>query len=455
MRKAVLTSVMLLTVVPLLAQQIEVIDFARQKNGLFSRLFKKQKVATDKKLALLDFKTGEKGFEFKANGTTAVQVDEGDGVLTLKVPHKTVFIIIKHPDYGQLTWKVPHKQLKKKKHYQGTLLTYNPDKEYKPQKQWVVFNIEPVNAILTVDSTTVLVRDGNAQFNLPTGKHGYRVESPFYEVIEDTLELMDSTKLVIPLTLKSVYSYVTVKTSLEGCDICLDGESIGETKATSGHLHPGSHRLTVFRGNYCYYDQEIWVRPTEKKVIELTDNDLKPQLVGERQKKRLTVPANTDTVASTRTSELTATAAPLVYAPVSIETTDDQTEILIDTEPVGYGKWEGQLAEGFHAISTRKDHIESHIHYLWIDDAQPKTVRLLSPIADYGMLNIHSNVVGAEIYINDTIAGQTPCTVKKIPANKSYRIRLRKEGYRDAVEMVKVIANNMVDMNIKMKKVKK
>lgn len=446
---------LVLLLIPIRAQQMEVVDFAKQKKGFLGGVFKKQKVVTDKKLALLDFMTGEKGFEFKADGTMAVEAEEGDGLVTLKVPHKTTFIAIKHPDYGQMTWKVPHKQLRKKKHYQGTLLTFSPDKEYKLQKQWVVFRIEPVNAILTVDSTTILVRNGDAQVYLPLGKHGYHVESPFYQEIEDTFELTDSIKLVIPVTLESAYSYVTIRTSLEGCDIRLDGESIGQTIATSGHLLPGIHRLTVFLGNTCYYDQEILVRQTEKKVIELSSSDLIPHAVTDRQMERLTVPANTDTIVSTRPSELTASVVPLIYAPVSIEAVDEDTEILIDTEPVGFGKWEGQLSEGFHTISTRKDNVESRIQYLWIDDALPKMINLLSPIADYGMLNIHSNVVGAEIYIDGTKAGLTPCTIEKLSARKTYRILVSKEGYHDVEKTVKVIANDMVDLNIKMKAVRK
>lgn len=63
----------------------------------------------DKKLATFDLKTDEKGFTFKADGITDIKAKEGDGKLTLLTPHKTKFLVIKHPDYGQITWKVPGK----------------------------------------------------------------------------------------------------------------------------------------------------------------------------------------------------------------------------------------------------------------------------------------------------------------------------------------------------------
>lgn len=166
----------------------------------------------DKKQATLDLKTDEKGFTFKADGITDIKAKEGDGKLTLLTPHKTKFLVIKHPDYGQITWKVPGKGLKKKKHYQANLLTDKPGKEYKLSKQWVVFKVEPANAILQFDSTTVLLRDGTAQFNAPVGKHGYHVEAPFHEEVSDSIELSDSAKLTVPVVLQSFYSYLTVRT---------------------------------------------------------------------------------------------------------------------------------------------------------------------------------------------------------------------------------------------------
>lgn len=430
---------------------MEVVDFSRQKKGLLGLLPGSSKVVTDKKLAILDLMTGEKGFTFKADGVTTVDAEEGDGMVTLRLPHKTTFLVIQHPDYGQLTWKVPGQLLRKKKHYQATLLTYSPDKEYRLRSQWVVFQVEPTNAILTVDSTTLLVRTGDAQMNLPIGEHHYRVESPFYETLEDTFHLTDSTKLVIPVTLQPHYSYLTVKTSLPDCDIRLDGKSIGKTTATSGHLQAGIHRLTVFRNRLCYYDREIQVGRNEKKVMVLTDGDLSPQVVSETQKDKMTVPSNTDTVPSMRPSELTTAVVPYIYAPVTLVAPTDSTEILIDLEPVGYGKWEGTLAEGFHTVSTRQDSIQSQMEYLWIDNALPKTLHLQSPKAYYGMLNIHSNVVGADIYVNGIKVGVTPYTMEGLPGKKTCHIRLSKQGYHDAGKTVKIIANDLVDAKIILK----
>ena len=429
------------------AQKISIEQFKRVKKDLLNQT----PLSKDKKQATLDLLTDEKGFTFKADGKTDVQAEEGDGKLTLLTPHKTKFLVVKHPDYGQLTWKVPTKKgLKKKKHYQANLLTDKPGKEYKLSKQWVVFKVTPENAILQVDSTLSLIRNGTAQFNLPVGKHPYRVEAPFYEVLEDTLELADSAKLFVPVVLQSFYSYLTVQTPLADGTIYLDGQPIGTRRATSGHLQAGDHHLVVMRDTVCYYDAVVNVRSGEKKVMELTMTDLQPRPsftrraispgIEREEVEDMAVKPDTATVQQT-----------LAMAPVTITTADNTTEIWINREPMAYGKWEGQLTQGYYTIQTRKDGLESKPIFVWIDDNQPVMMDLSAPMASYGLLNIHSNVVGATIFINGVEVGQTPCVVENLPAEKPCEIRLTSEGYREATGTVTPIGNDMVDVELKMK----
>ena len=141
---------------PCAAQKISIGQFKRVKFDLATRKF----LPVDKKMATLDLKTDEKGFTFKADGKTPIAAQEGDGQITLLAPHKTAYLLVEHPDYGQLMWKVPGKGLRKKKHYRAIMQTDKPGKEYKLSKQWVVFQVIPENAILQVDSTVALVRNG-------------------------------------------------------------------------------------------------------------------------------------------------------------------------------------------------------------------------------------------------------------------------------------------------------
>ena len=434
------------------AQQMRVERFSKQKKGPFNM----NHVKTDKQQATIDMKTGEKGFKFLASGKTEVQAEEADGVLTLKMPDKTTFLVISHPDYGQYSWKVPEKKgLRKKQHYEANLLTFSPTKSYKLQKQWVIFEIQPKDAIVTVDSVTTVVRTGKCQFNLPVGTHPYKVEAPFHEAVVDSFELADTARLILPVALKPFYSYLTVKTPMEAARIMVDGQWIGNHQATSGHLYEGSHRLTVMVDEQCYYEGEVTIGRAEKKNVELAVSDLYPRLNARQSGMPVMRASQPQAVADStqKTDSVSMAAVVIKKAPVTIVAPDDSTAIWVNRELMGYGTWEGQLPLGYYQVSTEKEGLESRTTGIWVDDESPKKLELLPPMVDYGLLNIHSEEIGAKVYINGKLKGVTPLVVENLPAGMNCRVKLTKKGFRDSETEVQVIGNDMVDVNIKMKKI--
>ena len=429
---------------PCVAQKISIGQFKRVKFDFA----KKKMYPVDKKMATLDLKTDEKGFTFKADGKTEIAAQEGDGQITLLAPHKTAFILVKHPEYGQLIWKVPGKGLRKKKHYQAIMQTDKPGKEYKLSKQWVVFQVIPENAILQVDSTVALVRDGTAQFELPLGKHGYHAEAPFYEELSDSVEVVDSAKLVVPVVLQSVYSYLTVKLPIAEGLIFVDSEPIGKGEATSGHLQPGDHHLIVMQEETCLADTVFNMGVGEKKILALKTSDLRARPLMARAINPQPIEEVKD---STVTDSLAAVPQDSLKALVTITAPDEETQVWLNREPLAYGKWEGQLGIGFYSVSTVKEGLESKPIFLWVDDTLPKVVDLSLPKASYGVLNIHSNVVGATILINRVEVGVTPCILENLPATVACKIQLKKKGYRDAAITVMPVPNDMLNVEINMK----
>jgi hypothetical protein len=432
---------------PCAAQKISIGQFKRVKFDLATR----KVLPVDKKMATLDLKTDEKGFTFKADGKTPIAAQEGDGQITLLAPHKTAYLLVEHPDYGQLMWKVPGKGLRKKKHYRAIMQTDKPGKEYKLSKQWVVFQVIPENAILQVDSTVALVRNGLAQFHLPLGKHGYHVEAPFYEELSDTVEVVDSAKIVVPVVLQSVYSYLTVKLPVLEGHIYVDGQPIGKGEATSGRLQPGDHQVLVTQNETCYVDTVVNLGIGEKRVLTLQASDMwvRPLMA------RAVTPGVLKEAADSTVTDSTAMAAnvPLdsLKAQVTITAPDEETQIWLNREPLAYGKWEGKLALGFYIVSTLKEGLESKPIFLYVDDTLPKVLDMSLPKASYGVLNIHSNVVGATIILNQVEVGITPCILENLPATVACRIVLKKEGYHDAKLTVMPVPNDMLDVELNMK----
>ena len=408
---------------PCAAQKISIGQFKRVKFDLATRKF----LPVDKKMATLDLKTDEKGFTFKADGKTPIAAQEGDGQITLLAPHKTAYLLVEHPDYGQLMWKVPGKGLRKKKHYRAIMQTDKPGKEYKLSKQWVVFQVIPENAILQVDSTVALVRNG------------------------DTVEVVDSAKIVVPVVLQSVYSYLTVKLPVLEGHIYVDGQPIGKGEATSGRLQPGDHQVLVTQNETCYVDTVVNLGIGEKRVLTLQASDLwvRPLMA------RAVTPGILKETADSTVTDSTAMAAnvPLdsLKAQVTITAPDEETQIWLNREPLAYGKWEGKLALGFYIVSTLKEGLESKPIFLYVDDTLPKVLDMSLPKASYGVLNIHSNVVGATIILNQVEVGITPCILENLPATVACRIVLKKEGYHDAKLTVMPVPNDMLDVELNMK----
>jgi hypothetical protein len=102
-----------------------------------------------------------------------------------------------------------------------------------------------------------------------------------------------------------------------------------------------------------------------------------------------------------------------------------------------------------------KDNIESPSTALWIVDSSPQQLDLTVPQVSKATLNIHSNVTGADIYINDKHMGVTPVILQQIPAGKTYHVRLKKDGYKDVKVTIVPKGNEMTEVQIKMKQKKK
>jgi hypothetical protein len=137
---------------------------------------------------------------------------------------------------------------------------------------------------------------------------------------------------------------------------------------------------------------------------------------------------------------------------VTITAPDDSTQILLNREPLALGKWEGRLELGYYTVNTLKDGLESKTIPFWVDDTLPKLLDLSAPQASYGLLNVHSNVIGATVKVNGVVVGQTPCVVENLPASKECQVLLTKRGYFDAQAVLTPIGNDMLDVELKMRK---
>ncbi len=445
-----------LTTLPATAQSMRVEDFVRYRKSTL----RKTALRTDRHQALLDLYTNEQDFQF-LSGDISIPAAAGEGFITLSLPPHTEFLTVKHPDYGQLIWKVPGPELKKKKRYRAYLYTESLKKEFQQTKQWALFSVQPEHAIVYVDSSMYPIHDGQLSLYLPLGKHACRIESPFYQTRYDTIELTDSARLEKQFFLDSFYAYLTVETDLPQALILLDGQPLGTHRIETGRLMPGKYRLSLRLGDRLYYDRFIEIANAERKVIDLRQTILKPlspnDPPSEEEYAQTTAPGDVDRSASAGARSASDPALFSGTVPknqrsnVHITAFDAQTEIWLNREKVATGEWRGALAPGFYAVSSRKEGLESRTVFFWVETGRAVELNLVSPLADYGLLNIACDEVDAEIFLNDIAVGYTPCVLRDLPTDRSYRIRLVK-GEKTAECILHLKGNDIVNVNLQLRK---
>ena len=153
-----------------------------------------------------------------------------------------------------------------------------------------------------------------------------------------------------------------------------------------------------------YYDAMVSIGWQQKKTIDLTADDLKP-------------------IATPRISKTITKAGRAGKADMTSTTDTDEPAV--------------SFSDAF-AIEQAADSVAS------------KPVRDASY---YGMISVHSNEIGAQVYVDGRLSGTTPCIVKKLPAGKC-RVRLVKSGFHDAEKVVMVESNDLADVKLELKKKK-
>lgn len=259
----------------------------------------------DKSGAVIQFAASEQGFEFKIADEVVPPTQSDDGV-SIVAPKKTPFIEITHPAYGSLFWKIPKKKLKRKRVYSATLISDNPESEYKIQKQWAVINTSPKSAVVQVDTLISKIFDGVLQLYLPIGEYPISVISPFYEEQTDTLRLTEDGRTVNNYNLSPLYSYIEVDTSKrKKSTLSIDGVALPKGEMRSGHLLEGQHTVELTRHKYTPYREYVELERGDRKrlAVELQPSRLKDIVKSAKENdslNRLSVELTESTLVSTK-----------------------------------------------------------------------------------------------------------------------------------------------------------
>ena len=115
----------------------------------------------------------------------------------------------------------------------------------KSQAQFVLFEVEPKNAVVMINKTPHLAKDGYAQATLQNGTYEWQVMAEGYHPQSGTFTV-SGDKVLQRVTLLPDAAHVTISTG-KGAEIWINGEKKG-VSSWSGMLNSGTYRFEARKG---------------------------------------------------------------------------------------------------------------------------------------------------------------------------------------------------------------
>lgn len=285
---------------------------------------------------------------------------------------------------------------------------------------YLKFKITATNATLSLGRTkeyelfTEILSDGEFAEYLDYGTYYFKVEHPLYETYIGSVELNSSTpKQEINLT--PAYGYLDIHSTPEGATAYIDGKKVGITPCQMDEPLPrGMRELRLEMEDYYTYTSNIHI--TGDGTRQSVNPSLRPR-----------------------------------FAEVTLECSDKEAEIWVDSQFKGVGSWTGRLrSTSKHLVETRRAGHRSQSTHIALTDGGVVRHSLKAPVPLYGSVNIMTSPIGCTITIDGKEVGETPYIGQQLVGK--HTMVLSKDGYLDATISVEVEHNQVVSVNETLKK---
>ena len=311
------------------------------------------------------------------------------GMKTLKIRHATLGRWDLHTASYGITVEALHTY---KIVLQGTSTASNTNAI---TKQFLVFDITPKDAMLTVNGTPWPVIDGIAQKMVDFGTYEYRIEVKDYHAVTGKVDVYDpDNKVTVKKSLAPAFGYLKIEGDrdiLSKASVYIDNANGSDALQLPQRLGSGQHEVRVLHPMYQAYQQTVTIKDNETYTLKVNLN------------------AN--------------------FANVTLKV-DADAEIWVNGEKKGIRSWTGNLEAGSYIVECRmKDCKPTRVEKDITADMNGQTLTLQVPQPLTGMLVLNSTPAMAEIYIDGERKGETPMRINKLNVGK-HSLRLVKEGYK-------------------------
>ena len=346
--------------------------------------------------------------QFQADMGTFVYDDKtavGEVKIFLTEGCKT--LVIMHPDYGKLNYAMPL-TLEGWKTYEMVLMADKDDaaapKTISLNSNYVIINVTPKDALINVDGR--LCTNGKANLTVDEPHH-LEVSHKLYHPYEMEIHASATEKLKYDVNLTPAFGWLKIDSKPEsGAIVLIDGERKGMTPFTSDTLPSGEYEVKLMKDMYETGTFTVVVKDSQTQEIELP---IKP-----------------------------------MFSQVTV-TTDSESDIFIDGEKKGKGKWQGRLLEGTHILEARKISHRTTAVKLDVIVGKNESVVINNPVPIYGALDIKSEPDEAEVYLDGVKIGETPLKKNDVLVGNR-TIRFEKKGCATLTKSYTVEESNILSI---------
>ena len=415
---------MLLNVSLAASSQISVKSFEQLDSNLDATTYYPKKDINGKTCAIIKIFTTQTGFSFDNGSLGIVAVEQKPAEVWVYVPEGTMKLKITHPQLGHISnadkegyYWIEQGRLKSGQCYKMDIVTGTVRIEVeqaKIQTGWLVFNSVPEGAdIYLAENGGEEKHIGTTPMNkkMPYGTYNYRAKR--YKYHDDVgIARVDKTRVIMDLKLKPAFGSVSVSSQPQGAKVFLDGEDTGKvTPCTIGEIASGRCDIRLQLKDYAPASQSVTV----------TDG----------------MTASVNVTLEARFAHVTINSLP-------------GAAIKVNGAEVGSGSYSNNMAEGIYDIEASLASHRPVTKQIEVIVGVPQTIEL-RPTPIYGMLDVNSNPMGANITINGKSYGDTPTTIENLLVG-DYDVVLTKPGYASVSQRVTVSESASASVDVKMQK---
>lgn len=415
MRKILFLILAITTTMPAFAQLEVRPGSFKEVPGFVNLDMDKQTDDNDKPYAVLKIRTEKitdkqrRELLFQGDAQTFFEVEYQVGEVWLYISYYATYIKISHPDLSSTEFWFPY-DMKPKQGYELTL-TNKWDKSDEDEQivyNYLIVRANQPNALIYLDDVYVGEKEFSKSY--PTGEtHKWRIECDFYHPESGVAEILIGDPIVVEKTLRPAYGFINVTTQPEsGAVVFVDGNKVGTTPYKSDKLKSGQHQVRVVKEMY----------NTMEQTVTVTDG--------------MTAEANIRMTAN--------------FVNVNI-TTDSQSDIYVDNEKKGKGKWSGRLSEGTHIFEAKKESHKTSMKNVTLVLGKDENIAIPDPKPIYGILDLNSTPMGAKIIIDGVDRGATPRVLTDVLVGK-HTVKIEKNGYNSDTREVTIVENKKTDLNV-------